>query len=405
MRASWHSAEHHPDRRGIWAGSVRQSLAEIGMRHTGQPENKAGQPTAITGRSRRGSGRRAFHGSDGVVGQTDGERSARRFERKRRSGYCFGWTGPTPRAYPASLDYPRSLDPGAVGNGGQISFYFDANADEKPERRLDVRYTGRQFSAVMVDRKGRFVGRGLVRQTSPGTVVVSFPRSLLREAISYYRWFAFTGFRCHHRYKVCGDTSPQRGRWISHRLGSSPSGTEVKMGETRVPPYDDCCNADLLSASRATLDVAGEITSISFYVRTAHGHLRLGIYDDSGHEGGPGERSPRQPSSWRSRVGIRVLRSSIPGSHPEPTGWPISRTAPRFVSARVMGASSATTSAATVGCPRPSQQQLRRSRTVCIGASTRRSIALRVLLHARCPRLLPLQARVITRFSGMTSTS
>ncbi len=119
--------------------------------------------------------------------------------------------------------------PALLVDGGQISFYFDTNADSELERRLDVRYVGKRLSAVMTDQRGRLVGRGLASQLNSRTVVVEFARSLLRPGIRRYRWFAFTGFRC-HRYKVCGDTAPRRGTWISHRLGHAPSGTEVKLG-------------------------------------------------------------------------------------------------------------------------------------------------------------------------------
>jgi len=113
--------------------------------------------------------------------------------------------------------------PALLAGGGEISFYFDTNGDEAFERRLDVRFAGGQLSAVMRDRRGSLVGRGQVLRSGPKSVVVAFHRSLLRAGIQQYRWFAFTGYRCRHRYKVCGDTVPRRGTWISHQLGSGPS--------------------------------------------------------------------------------------------------------------------------------------------------------------------------------------
>ncbi len=112
--------------------------------------------------------------------------------------------------------------PALLANGGEISFYFDTNGNATFERRLDIRYADGKLSAVMSDRRGTPVGGGRARQTGPHTVVVEFARSLLREGIRQYRWFAFTGFRCHHRYKVCGDTTPRPGTWISRHLGTPP---------------------------------------------------------------------------------------------------------------------------------------------------------------------------------------
>ena len=117
--------------------------------------------------------------------------------------------------------------PALLARGGEISFFFDTNGDAEFERRLDVRYSDGDLSAVMRDRKGRRVGTGHARQTGPRTVVVAFARSLLRTGIRRYRWFAFTGFRCHHRYKVCGDTTPRPGKWIARRLGVAPATVTV----------------------------------------------------------------------------------------------------------------------------------------------------------------------------------
>jgi hypothetical protein len=109
-----------------------------------------------------------------------------------------------------------------LANGGQISFYFDTDNDRGLERRLDVGYAGGRLTAVMKDSRGRFVGAGQVGRPSRHAVVVEFARSLLRPGIRRYRWFAFAGFRCRHRYRACGDTAPNGGALITHRLGHPP---------------------------------------------------------------------------------------------------------------------------------------------------------------------------------------
>lgn len=109
-----------------------------------------------------------------------------------------------------------------LARGGEISFYFDTDADAAVERRLDVRYARGALSAVMKNRRGRVVGRAVVRQPTRNTVVASFAPSLLSAGLRSYRWFAFAGYRCRHRYKVCGDTAPDGGRLITHELGSAP---------------------------------------------------------------------------------------------------------------------------------------------------------------------------------------
>lgn len=66
------------------------------------------------------------------------------------------------------------------------------------------------------------------------------------------------------------------------------SAAVVTIGETNVLTTDDSGNAGLLLVQDANLSQSATIQSISFYVRTAGGDLRLGIYDATGPSGGPG---------------------------------------------------------------------------------------------------------------------
>jgi hypothetical protein len=62
------------------------------------------------------------------------------------------------------------------------------------------------------------------------------------------------------------------------------------IGETTITPTDDNSNANLILAQQATLSQSASIQSLSFYVTTAAGKLRLGIYDATGPSGGPGAK-------------------------------------------------------------------------------------------------------------------
>jgi hypothetical protein len=115
----------------------------------------------------------------------------------------------------------RRWRPARLARGGQIAFYFDTDGDRALERRLDVGYARGRLSAVMKNSRGRRVGTGRVKRPSRRTVVVLFARSLLGPRLRSYRWFAFAGLRCRHRYKTCGDTAPNGGTLITNRLGSS----------------------------------------------------------------------------------------------------------------------------------------------------------------------------------------
>src|SRR5262245_4182883 len=77
-------------------------------------------------------------------------------------------------------------------------------------------------------------------------------------------------------------------------LGSPPvdnvteAVTTITIGQTSILPSGDTNNGNYLLAQQATLGQTATIQSLSFYVTTAGGNLRLGIYDATGPGGGPG---------------------------------------------------------------------------------------------------------------------
>jgi hypothetical protein len=66
------------------------------------------------------------------------------------------------------------------------------------------------------------------------------------------------------------------------------SSAPITMGETTVFGSDDSGNGNLLVVQNATLSQTATLQSLSFYVNAAAGNLRLGIYDATGPNGGPG---------------------------------------------------------------------------------------------------------------------
>jgi hypothetical protein len=116
----------------------------------------------------------------------------------------------------------RPWRPALLAKGGEVSFYFNTDNDRALERRLDVVYARGRLSALIKDSRGRLLGTGQVRRPSRRTIHVLFAPSLLRPGIRQYRWFAFAGFRCRHRYKTCGDTAPNGGKLLTNRLDLAP---------------------------------------------------------------------------------------------------------------------------------------------------------------------------------------
>jgi hypothetical protein len=64
--------------------------------------------------------------------------------------------------------------------------------------------------------------------------------------------------------------------------------SSLVIGEPNILPSDDSANGSWMIAQPAALGQSGTIQSISFFVATAAGKLRLGIYDASGANGDPG---------------------------------------------------------------------------------------------------------------------
>ena len=83
---------------------------------------------------------------------------------------------------------------------------------------------------------------------------------------------------------------------VKIKVGNSVSNVEVRydtststtitMGETNILGMDDSGNGNLLIAQQAYLQQSGTLQSLSFYVATASGQLRLGVYNDAA--GNPG---------------------------------------------------------------------------------------------------------------------
>jgi hypothetical protein len=89
----------------------------------------------------------------------------------------------------------------------------------------------------------------------------------------------------YHTYQFCNGTT-----WISLGVitGGGGGGT-IPFGATSNGGSDDTGDANYMETSSATLlSGPGTIQSLSIYINTAAGHLRLGICDSTGTGGGPG---------------------------------------------------------------------------------------------------------------------
>lgn len=96
--------------------------------------------------------------------------------------------------------------------------------------------------------------------------------------------------------------------------------TTFTMGQTAILDSEDSGNRDLLLAQQATLTQAGTLESLSFYVTTAGGQLRLGVYDASGPGGGPGIKKA-ETSAFTPGVGWNTRAVTTPVLLQAGTSW------------------------------------------------------------------------------------
>ena len=96
--------------------------------------------------------------------------------------------------------------------------------------------------------------------------------------------------------------------------------TAITIGETTVLTSNDSGNGNLLIAQQATLSQIATIQSLSFYVTTAGGDLRLGIYDATGPNGGPGAKKA-ETNSFTPTTGWNTANVITPASLPVGTYW------------------------------------------------------------------------------------
>jgi len=100
----------------------------------------------------------------------------------------------------------------------------------------------------------------------------------------------------------------------------TPAGESViRMGETNLLSVNYSGMANQLAAQQVTLSQSATIQSLSYYVATAGGQLRLGIYSNAGN--GPGTLQA-QTAAFTPVAGWNTQNVTTPVySRPEPIGW------------------------------------------------------------------------------------
>jgi Divergent InlB B-repeat domain len=101
---------------------------------------------------------------------------------------------------------------------------------------------------------------------------------------------------------------------------SVASAATITIGETKVLTVGDGDNANLNLAQNAVLSQPATIESLSFYVTSPSGSLRLGIYDATGPSGGPGKLLA-QTASFTTVKGWNTEKVTTPVALKAGTYW------------------------------------------------------------------------------------
>src|ERR1700720_871627 len=97
------------------------------------------------------------------------------------------------------------------------------------------------------------------------------------------------------------------------------SAQTVNIGITNLLPNVDQGNAGLIMAQETTLSQAATLGSISFYIQTVDGSVRLGLYDSTGTQGTPGNKLAETPAitpsaGWNA-VPVLAPAILVPGKY------------------------------------------------------------------------------------------
>ncbi|MCC7000691.1 MAG: PKD domain-containing protein [Gemmatimonadaceae bacterium] len=106
---------------------------------------------------------------------------------------------------------------------------------------------------------------------------------------------------------------------VSVTVNSQTPGN-VTFGESTLLPNVDGGNGDLLVAMQAAVPQGGTLQSLSFYITNAAGQLRLGVYDASGPNGGPGALVATT-NAFTPVVGWNTVPSTTAVTLPAGTYW------------------------------------------------------------------------------------
>jgi len=99
----------------------------------------------------------------------------------------------------------------------------------------------------------------------------------------------------------------------------TPTSSVITIGETNILTTDDTGNANILVAQQAVLSESATIESLSFYVATTGGQLRLGIY--SNNNGNPGTLLAQTAAFTPTTAGWNTQNVQAPVLLPPGTYW------------------------------------------------------------------------------------
>jgi hypothetical protein len=197
-------------------------------------------------------------------------------------------------------------------------------SDGGPSRSTDAPATGGAVASITIAPSSATVAPGLTQQFSAiGRDKDGNPPA----SGTVYTWSVSGGGTIGSTGLFTAGTTP--GTFTVTATSGSATGTAtvivgaaapIQMGETTILNGDDSNNANILIAQSATLAKAGTLKSLSLHVTDNHGLVRLGVYDATGPNGGPGAKKA-ETNEFEAQLGWNTVAVVAPVALAAGTYW------------------------------------------------------------------------------------
>jgi hypothetical protein len=212
---------------------------------------------------------------------------------------------------------PNSAPPAGL-NGGALPPSGSGTSAPESAGPLTTIYVSPTTSSVQVGLTQQFTASGVDANGKPASPPPTFAWSVSGGGTIGTTGLFAAGNAAGGPYTVTVSSGTIRATATLNVVVKPPQ--TVTIGEPNVLNVDDNGNQNLLLAQEATLSQAATLRSLSFYVTMAAGDVRLGVYDATGPNGGPGAKKA-ETAEFAATAGWTAVNVITPVALPAGTYW------------------------------------------------------------------------------------